>query len=297
MAPHTPPTLGSAAGDPRRSSIKLAVRLATMFPEASRRSIKQWLEAGRVRVAGRVVRRGDVEVASGDRVDLGTPPPPAFPAPLRLVHADTEIIVIDKPPGLLTIATEHERERTAYRLITAWLRAQPDGTRYRQPLFIVHRLDRETSGIVVFAKTPPAKLRLQDQFEARGVERIYVAVVEGRVKDERGTLRDRIAEDDSLRVRRTRNTRAGKEAITHYRVIERRRESTVLELRLETGRRGQIRAQLAASGHPVVGDRRYGATRDPIRRVCLHATRLGFMHPRRHPVHYESPAPSVFRRA
>jgi 23S rRNA pseudouridine1911/1915/1917 synthase len=277
--------------------VTLADQLAAMFPGASRRSIKQWLEAGRVRVGDRVVRRGDVQVTSGDRVQLGAPPAPEFPAPLRRVHEDDDILVVDKPPGLLTIASEQERERTAYRLLTAWLRGQPGGTRHRQPLFIVHRLDRDTSGLVVFAKNPKAKLRLQDQFEARTVERLYVAVVEGRVKDESGTLRGRLEEGPSLRVRRARDRDAGKEAVTHYRVVERRRESTVLELRLETGRRGQIRAQLAAAGHPIVGDARYGARRNPIRRVCLHATRLGFAHPRGERVRYDSRVPGAFARA
>jgi 23S rRNA pseudouridine1911/1915/1917 synthase len=275
----------------------LGARLAAMFPEASRRSIKSWLAAGRVRVAGQVVRRGDVDVADDVRVDLGTPPPPEFPPPLGQVHVDDEIVVVDKPAGLLTIATESERERTAYRLLTAWLRAQPGGARHRQPLFIVHRLDRETSGLVVFARTPPAKTMLQAQFEQRAVERIYVAVVDGRVRDDGGVLRDRLAESRTLRVHRTRGRDAGKEAITRYRVIERRRESTVLELGLETGRRGQIRAQLAALGHPITGDRAYGSTRNPVRRVCLHATRLGFVHPRGGRVRFDSPAPSVFRRA
>ncbi|MBI1736602.1 MAG: RNA pseudouridine synthase [Candidatus Rokubacteria bacterium] len=272
----------------------LGARLAAMFPEASRRAIKGWLEAGRVRVGGRVVRRGDAEVAAADRIELGAPPPPDFPAPLGRIHVDDEIVVIDKPSGILTIATESERERTAYRLLTAWLRALPGGLRHRQPLFIVHRLDRDTSGVVVFARTPHAKTMLQEQFERRSVERVYVAVVDGRVAAEQGVLRDRLAESHSLRVHRARE--AGKEAITHYRVIERRRDSTVLELRLETGRRGQIRAQLAALGHPVTGDRAYGSTRNPVRRVCLHAARLGFMHPAGGRVHYESPVPSAFRR-
>lgn len=272
-------------------------RLAAMFPEASRRSLKSWLAGGRVRVAGRVVRRADLEVAPGDPVDLGAPPPPEFPAPLVKVHIDDEIVVIDKPAGILTIATESERERTAYRVLTAWLRALPDGTRHRQPLFVVHRLDRETSGLIVFARTPPAKTMLQGQFERRAVERLYLAVVDGRVRDDRGVLRARLAESRTLRVHRTRGRQAGKEAITHYRVIERRRESTVLQLSLETGRRGQIRAQLAAIGHPVTGDRAYGSTRNPVRRVCLHATRLGFVHPRGGHVRFDSPAPALFRRA
>src|SRR5439155_1240229 len=115
----------------------------------------------------------------------------------------------------------------------------------------------------------------QAQFAARAVERGYVAVVEGGVRDDAGTLRDRIVEDPTtLRVRAGRG--GGREAVTEYRVRERRARSTVLELRLRTGRRGQIRAQLAALGHPIVGDRAFGATTDPVRRVCLHAAVLGF---------------------
>jgi 23S rRNA pseudouridine1911/1915/1917 synthase len=293
----------------------LRERLEGMFPGSSRRTIKQWLEGGRIRVNGRVVRRGDVRIAPHDRVELGPPPPPPFPAALRLVHEDAEILVVDKPPGLLTIATEQERERTAYRLLSEYVAGQPGAGTHRQHVFIVHRLDRETSGLIVFAKTPPAKLRLQDQFEARTVERVYVAVVEGLVKDASGTLRDTLREDRSLRVRtgedrasrpdrrpadhRRRGGRRGaaREAITRYRVIEHGGQTTFLELRLETGRRGQIRAQLAALGHPIVGDVRYGSRMNPIRRVCLHATRLGFTHPRGQKVLFESPVPAAFRRA
>jgi len=245
-----------------------------------------------VRVNGQVVRRGDVEVAATDRVTLGAPPA-AFPPALGLVHEDDDLIVIDKPAGLLTIATERERQRTAYRMLRDYVAAEPG----RQRLFIVHRLDRETSGLLVFAKSDHVKRALQTQFEARSVERVYVAVVEGRVAAATGTLRARVAEDPrSLRVRTTRRGR-GSEAVTRYRVLERRTHSTVLELTLETGRRGQIRAQLAALGHPIVGDAEHGSRRDPVRRVCLHATRLGFQGRASRRVSFESRVPESFRRA
>jgi 23S rRNA pseudouridine1911/1915/1917 synthase len=243
-----------------------------------------------VRVNGEVVRRGDVEVASGDRVALGAAPA-AFPPALRLVHEDDDLIVIDKPAGLLTIATEQERQRTAYRMLADYVAAQPG----RGRIFIVHRLDRETSGLLVFAKSPGVKRALQEQFEARTVQRVYLAVVEGRVAAEAGTLRARVAEDP--RTLRVHTSRRGREAVTRYRVLERRARSTVLELTLETGRRGQIRAQLAALGHPVVGDDAFGSRRDPVRRVCLHAARLGFLDGTGRAIRFESPAPEVFRRA
>jgi 23S rRNA pseudouridine1911/1915/1917 synthase len=254
-------------------------------------AIRGWLAAGRVRVDGTVTRRGDVEVPDGARVTLGTPAP-RFPAALGLVHEDEDLLVVDKPPGLLSIATDTERERTAYRMLFDYVAAQRSAAR----LFVVHRLDRETSGLLVFARSEPVKRALQTQFAARAVERVYVAVVEGRVRGETGTLRARVAEDPrTLRVRTVPG--GGREAVTAYRVLERRARSTLLELSLGTGRRGQIRAQLAALGHPIVGDRAFGATSDPLRRVCLHATALGFLDARGAARRFVSPPPVAFSRA
>lgn len=272
--------------------LRLLDQLRALFPDSATRARKGWLAAGRVRVNGQVVRRGDAEILAADRVELGAPSV-AFPAALRLVHEDADIIVVDKPPGLLSIATERERERTVYRLLSAYVTGQ--GTRAR--LFIVHRLDRETSGLICFAKSAGAKRALQAQFEARSARRVYVAVVEGRVSQDEGVLASRLVEDRSLRVRPTKDRRRGRDAITRYRVLERRRATTRLELTLETGRRGQIRAQLAAAGHPVVGDRDYGSRQDPLRRLCLHAAVLGFRHPRGPIVEFASPAPPGFRHA
>jgi 23S rRNA pseudouridine1911/1915/1917 synthase len=223
-------------------------------------------------------------------VELGAPPPALIPAPLRLIHEDADLLVIDKPPGLLTIADLSERERTAYRLLRGWMEGRDAGR-----IFIVHRLDRETSGLLVVARTLKAKDALQEQFRARTPERVYVARVEGAVREDTGTLTSRLTEDRSLRVRPARAPREGREAITRYRVLAREEGATLLELTLVTGRRGQIRAQLAALGHPIVGDRAYGSRHDPLRRVCLHATRLGFVHPDGRRVVFESPPPSRFR--
>jgi len=266
-------------------------RLRALQPGVSGRTVKQWMEAGRVRVNGAVVRRADTPVTKADRVELGAPPPPPFPAPLRLVHADDAVYVIDKPPGLLTIADAAERHRTVYRLLRDWAETQV-GRR----IFVVHRLDRETSGLLVFARSPDVKELLQKQFQQRTPERLYQARVEGIVRADEGTLSSRLLEDRSLRVRPTRAADRGREAITRYRVLDRFTDTTLLELKLVTGRRGQIRSQLAALGHPIVGDREYGSRRDPYKRVCLHATRLGFTHPDGRRVIFESAAPSVFRR-
>jgi 23S rRNA pseudouridine1911/1915/1917 synthase len=264
--------------------VSLLARLRAQFPGASGRALKQWLADGRIVVDGVVVRDPRAEIGPGQTAVLRPPGPPAFPAPLRPVHEDDDLLVIVKPPGLLTIATERERERTAYRLLWDYLaRRSPPG----RP-FIVHRLDRETSGLLVVATSPAVKRDLQEQFEARRVERGYVAVVEGRVRAGRGRLSSWLAEPGRDQRRH---------AITDYEVLERRRDATLLALRLGTGRRHQIRVQLAELGHPIVGDRDHGSRRSPIRRLCLHATRLGFVHPGTgEPVRFDSAPPDAFDR-
>lgn len=277
----------------------LAERLHAEFPGSSGRSVKQWLAAGRVRLNAEVVRDPRLVVTPRDRVTLGPPtrtPTQAAPLPLglRIVHEDPQLLVIDKPPGVLTIATERERERTAYRILWDLLAARRPSARP----FIVHRLDRETSGLLVVAKTPTTKAALQSQFSERTVDRGYVAVVEGVMRKDSQTLTARLEEDAAHRVRIARGPRrGGREAITRYRVRERREDATLIDIALGTGRRHQIRVQLAAIGHPVVGDARHGSRRDPLGRICLHATILGFVHPGSGAdVRFESPVPAAFAR-
>jgi 23S rRNA pseudouridine1911/1915/1917 synthase len=254
--------------------VTLVARLRALFPESSGRSLKQWLEAGRVEVNGRVSRDGRTIVGAHDRVELGGRGRIPFPKGLGLVYQDETIVVVDKPARLLTMASERERDRTAYRLLWDYLAAQ----RPRARPFIVHRLDRETSGLLVFAKSPEAKEQLQAQFEERTVQRVYTALVKGHVRQQSGTLENRLVEDRSLRVHTARGPE-GKTAITRYRVLARGQDATLLELSLDTGRRRQIRVQLAGLGHPIVGDREHGGPGGQFRRLCLHATRLGFIHP------------------
>jgi 23S rRNA pseudouridine1911/1915/1917 synthase len=265
--------------------VTLAERLRALYPEASGRSLKRWLAGGRVTVDGRPCRDGRLVLPSDAVVGLGARAAPAasFPRALTRVHEDDAILVIVKPPGLLTIATERERERTAYRLLWDYLAARGE-----RP-FVVHRLDRETSGLLVFAKSEAAKRALQAQFEARSVERIYRALVAGRPERAEGTLESRLAEDRSLRVR---SAAGGRVAITRYRVVAAGRGTSLLELTLGTGRRHQIRVQLAEAGWPIVGDVTHGGPRADAGRLCLHATRLAFAHPRTGGrVAFESAAP------
>ncbi len=192
---------------------------------------------------------------------------------LRIVHLDEAVVVIDKPAGLLSMGSAHEKERTAHRILNEYLKALTKSP--RQQAFIVHRLDRETSGLMLFARNELIRTTLQQNWKS--VTKKYLAVVEGTPSSANGTLKDRLLEDKSLRVHRV--DKGGEPAITHYRVLGRHGKRSILELELETGRKNQIRVQLAALGHPIVGDRKYGAKTDPARRLSLHSCELKFFHP------------------
>jgi 23S rRNA pseudouridine1911/1915/1917 synthase len=194
---------------------------------------------------------------------------------LEVIAEDDSIIVINKPAGLLTMATETEKTRTAYAVLRAYL----NNKKRPEKLFIVHRLDREASGLVVFAKSPESKERLQDQFKDHSAGRRYVAVVEGRVREDAFTVRTNLAENAAYRVYSTPNRKLGRPAVTHVKVLKRNSKTTLVEVRLETGRKHQIRVHLAERGHPIVGDTAYGSNWNPIRRLALHGVQLEFRHP------------------
>src|SRR5437867_853968 len=210
---------------------------------------------------------------------------------IKILFEDDAVVVVDKPAGLLTIATETERERTLY----AALRARASAKKPPQKIFIVHRLDREASGLLVFAKTIEAKEKLQEQFKSHSAGRRYVAVVEGQVKGEDFSIRSYLAENTAFRMYSTRMKGEGRLAITHVRVVKRNPKTTRVQVRLETGRKHQIRVHLAERGHPIVGDKAYGSRSNPIRRLALHGEYLSFRHPvtgKR--VEFEAKYPSTF---
>jgi 23S rRNA pseudouridine1911/1915/1917 synthase len=206
----------------------------------------------------------------------------------QLVYEDQDLLVVEKPAGLLTIATTKERRRTLY----AYLYDRQKEQRPPGRIFIVHRLDRDVSGLLVFAKTPEAKEALQDQFKSRRAGRAYVALVEGIITEDAFTVRTLLGETKTLRVFTTDDPRRGKSAVTHVKVLSRQRGRTLVEVTLETGRKHQIRVHLAERGHPVVGDRRYGTPLRGTNQLALHAARLRFKHPRtRKIMEFESPPP------
>lgn len=210
---------------------------------------------------------------------------------LNILFEDKDIIVVDKSAGLLTMATDREKHRTLYALLSEHVK----GKRPPERLFIVHRLDREASGLLVFAKSEAAKQALQGQFKGHDAGRTYLAVIERRMAQDQCTLQSYLAENAAYRCYSTPDPTKGKWAITHVKVLKRSSRRTLVEVQLETGRKHQIRVHLAEQGHPVVGDQVYGSRTNPIRRLALHAVRLAFRHPATgKPMEFQSPPSAVF---
>jgi len=260
-----------------------------------RTRVKQLLKYRAVSVNGRTVERHDHLLHSGDRLLLSfekkAVPTSAPKLGIQIVYEDETVIVIDKPSGLLTIGTEKERTKTAYFQLNEFLRDRKPEKKER--IFIVHRLDRETSGLIVFAKTEAAKRRLQESWN--DALKLYLAVVEGVPKEKEGTISGYLGETVSLRVYEARGPEKAKYSVTKYRVLKSGRENSLLEIELGTGRKHQIRVHFSGLGHPVAGDKKYGAETDPLRRLALHASRLSFPHPlTKRPMSFESRLPHVF---
>jgi 23S rRNA pseudouridine1911/1915/1917 synthase len=266
--------------------------LARLLAGSSGRTRKQMLAGGRILVNGTITRNPNAALVAGDVVAVGPKTPRAvLPPGLALVYEDDDVLTVDKPAGLLTIATERERTRTVYAHLTTHARARQPPAR----IFVVHRLDREASGLLVFATSPGAKGALQAQFAAHTVERTYLAVVEGRPARPDGTIAGRLLDDGPGPVRQTIRPGQGRAAVTRWRVLRAGAHHSLLEVRLETGRRNQIRVHLAGIGHPLAGDAAYGGRTDPLGRLALHAHVLGFDHPRTGArLRFVSPAPAAF---
>jgi 23S rRNA pseudouridine1911/1915/1917 synthase len=269
--------------------------LLARLPRKGRKLIKAVLKAGQVRVNDRPVTQFDLPLLPGQRLEVHWQQAVApTPAPgLKIVHEDAELIVIDKPSGLLTVATDKEKRKTAYALLSDYLKARDPENK----IFIIHRLDRETSGLLMFAKNETIKRQIQETWEATITERTYVAVVEGQVEPPAGTVTSWLTESKAFIVYSSQNPKLGKRSVTHYKKILESPDFSLIKLSLETGRKHQIRVHMQDIGHPVIGDVKYGATANPIRRMGLHAQVLAFTHPATGKLwRFETPIPEKFLR-
>jgi len=272
--------------------MKLLEYLESVYPDSSKTTLRQMLKTGRVRVNGEIEKDAKLQLDVEDVVDVADRDQRrTLPAGLTILHEDVDVIVVSKANGLLTVATERERENTAQAYLNAYL-----GARREERIHVVHRLDRETSGVLVFAKNFHARERLKEQFAAHSVDRLYVAIIEGAIEPPAGTIRSHLLERKDLKMQSVDDNPDAKLAVTHYRTIASTPNYSMLEVRLETGRKNQIRAHLSEAGHPVVGDQLYGSTINPLGRLGLHANVLGFTHPTTgKKMVFKAPLPKSFR--
>ena len=261
--------------------------LQEQLPAYSRTRLQDWIRNGRVRVEGRAERPAYV-LKGGENVEVEPAEPPPLraepePIPLEILYEDRDVVAVNKPAGMVVHAGAGCRSGTLVNALLARFESLSGVGGGLRP-GIVHRLDRYTSGVILVARHDAAHRHLAEQFARREVEKVYLALVHGTVKQDRGRIEKPITRDPARRVRMTARLGRGRSALTEYRVLRRYRDFTLLEVRIGTGRTHQIRVHLAGMGHAVVGDRLYGAPtkvegRPPLGRFFLHAHRVRFASP------------------
>lgn len=250
--------------------------LMEKMPENSRNSIKSLLTQRRVLVGEQVVSQYNHLVKAGETVSITKTKIIKHKLEgVSIVYEDNDILVVEKERGILSVATDNEREKTAYNTLKNYLKEKNP----KDKIFIVHRLDRDTSGIMIFAKSEKAQDILQTTWNDSVKERTYVALVEGNVKKDSDTIISYLAENKAFITYSTSNPEEGKKAVSHYKVLKRNKNYSLLEVNIETGRKNQIRVHMQDLGHSVVGDKKYGSTKNPINRLGLHAHTIVFIHP------------------
>ncbi len=283
----TSPSVHSFTVTAGEAGRRLDQYLTTHLERLSRVRVQELIAEGRVRVGGTAARRASLRLKAGQVVEAEwTPAGPlkALPEaiPLNILYQDEDVVVVNKPAGMAVHPAGRLRSGTLVNaLLHHFQTLSGVGGELRPGL--VHRLDRMTSGVLVAARNDVAHRRLAAQFAARQVEKTYLALVQGQVKKAEGTIDTPIGRDLVRRVRMTARRRLGapgvRAALSHYRVLQRYGDFTLLEVKISTGRTHQIRTHLASIGHPVVGDTLYGARGGVLARSFLHAARITFTHP------------------
>lgn len=273
-------------------STELLKFLFEVMSSRSRKAVKETLSRGKVFVNGEATTQFNDALEPGDRVEIRSAAKNVKLRGIKIFHEDNDVIVIEKDAGLLSIASEKEQQMTAYRQLSDYVQSMNPKNR----IFVVHRLDRDTSGIMIFAKNKQIQQRLQDDWKDIVSERTYIALVEGTV-NKGGTITSWLTENKALIMRSSKHPNKGKKAITHYKVLKSGPNLSLLQVNLETGRKNQIRVHMQELGHPIVGDKKYGSRSNPIKRVGLHAHVIVFKHPRTgESLRFESKIPIEFTR-
>jgi tRNA pseudouridine32 synthase/23S rRNA pseudouridine746 synthase/23S rRNA pseudouridine1911/1915/1917 synthase len=260
--------------------------LTDLYPDSSNNTLRSLLKLGRVTINGRICKDPKKMMGAGDEVEIW---PKIMPVKndVQLLYEDANLCVINKPAGLLSVAANYEEALAAHTFLKDYYRPGR--------VFVVHRIDREVSGLMLFARTEAGLMALKKILEERKIEREYAAIVEGEIKEAKGKWESHLIEDDEYFVRSTKNPSQGEHAVTHYQVVKQTPTMTQLNVKLETGRKNQIRVHCSEAGHPIVGDKKYGAKTNPVHRLCLHSFRLKFKHPLTEKLlEFETPLPEEF---
>ncbi|MDE7460001.1 MAG: RluA family pseudouridine synthase [Paramuribaculum sp.] len=267
--------------------------LLQVMPQRKRTNVKELLKHNQVAVNGMPVTQFDAPLAESDevKVNLTREFKVFYHRRLKIVYEDDDIIVVNKGYGLLSMGNDKVKDGTAYSILRDYVKwGDP-----RNKIFIVHRLDRDTSGLMVFAKNEEAKEKLQHNWNNMVLERKYLAVVEGTPEPPQGTVKSYLTENSQFEVYSTNDPAQGKLAVTRYSTLKSRGKYALLEVELDTGRKNQIRVHMKDLGHPIAGDRKYGADSSPIHRLALHARTLRFVHPiSRKEMSFTTPIPASF---
>ncbi len=275
-------------------AIELMTFLLAKMGGMSRNSVKSLLAHRQVTVNdiittqfNQVLKINDIIIVNSSRGNIELTHPK-----LRIIFEDAYLIIVEKKEGLLTVSTGDNDETTAFSILRNYVKKSSHQNR----IYTVHRLDRETSGILMFAKSREIQLALQEHWHNVITRRVYVALVEGKVENEQDKIVTWLSENEkSLKIHSSNSDNGGQQAVTHYRCIKSNEKYSLLEIELETGRKNQIRVHMEGIGHPIVGDKKYGASVSPIARLGLHARILAFYHPMTlEIVSFETPVPSVF---
>ena len=243
--------------------------LKKMFSNLSKNSVKSLLHNEKVFVNGNMTTKYNYELNIGDVVEIRE----KVAKNIDIIYEDKDIIVINKPSGLLTVATEKEKNKTAYHLVMEYLKKKNKNNR----IFIIHRLDRDTSGIIMFAKNERAKHLYQDNWNDIVKKRCYYAVIDGKMENKEGTIKSYLKENGNMVY--SVKDRSGKLAITEYKVLKERKNISLLDINLKTGRKNQIRVHMKENKTPILGDLKYGEKSKLINRLALHAYKLELVNP------------------
>jgi 23S rRNA pseudouridine1911/1915/1917 synthase len=251
--------------------------LKFLYQKVGKGKVKVLLKNHLVKVNNEEITQYNHPLHPGDRVEVNfeTKAEERRFRDISIVYEDEDIIVIDKHAGILSISTAKENTRTAFRIVSDHVKRENPDNR----IFIVHRLDRDTSGLMMFAKNEDVKITLQDNWHELVTERMYLALVEGKPEPWGGTITSYLHESKALIVYSSDDPESGQKAITHYKILKSKKNFALLRVWLETGKKNQIRVHLRDLGHPIVGDEKYGSEIDPIGRLGLHAWVLNFKHP------------------